>query len=104
LKEGTQAISVFLSKQIKHIEYNEEGSIVTAIKDSKVIKFQSKKTVLAFSPTLYSKISFSPPLPYIKSSLCENLPMGTIIKTNTFYKNAFWRNKGLNGQFLSRNG
>jgi hypothetical protein len=76
LKEGTQAISVFLSKQIKHIhlntpvkhiEYNEEGSIVTAIKDSKIIKFQSKKIVLAFSPTLYSKISFS--LLFLASSL-----------------------------------
>ena len=116
IKGGSQSISNFLAKQLKNtklncpvkqIEYNNEGatiSINSTRKETSTVQFKCKKVILAFSPTLYSKIFFAPSLPCFKSCLSDNLPMGSIIKTNTFYNTAFWRVNGLNGQFLSREG
>jgi monoamine oxidase len=46
---------------------------------------------------LLNQISFDPPLPPLKNQLIQKIPMGSVIKTITFYDNAFWREKGLSG-------
>jgi monoamine oxidase len=46
---------------------------------------------------LLNQISFDPPLPSLKNQLIQRIPMGSVIKTLTFYDHAFWREKGLNG-------
>lgn len=53
---------------------------------------------------LLNSVSFDPPLPPLKSQLIQRMPLGSSIKTITFYKKAFWREKGLNGMVISDSG
>lgn len=55
-------------------------------------------------PSLLGRISFNPPLPSLKNQAIQRIPMGSIIKTITFYKRPFWREKGLAGYFNSDEG
>lgn len=48
----------------------------------------------------YGRLEFKPQLPGPRSQLCQRMPMGSIIKTVTFYKTAWWRNKGFTGSVL----
>ena len=47
---------------------------------------------------LLTHINFEPTLPPLKLQLSQHAPMGSIIKTVTFYKSAFWRERGLTGE------
>ena len=53
---------------------------------------------------LLNSVSFDPPLPPLKNQLIQRMPMGSVIKTVTFYERAFWREKGLNGVLISDSG
>lgn len=50
---------------------------------------------------LLNSVSFEPSLPPLKNQLIQRIPMGSVIKTVTYYKTAFWREKGLNGVLIS---
>jgi monoamine oxidase len=60
--------------------------------------------ILALAPTLYSTIRFEPSLPALKTQLAQRLPMGSIIKTITFYKTAWWRDAGFSGTLFDEHG
>ena len=53
---------------------------------------------------LLNSVSFDPPLPPLKNQLIQRMPLGSSIKTITFYKKPFWREKGLNGMVISDSG
>lgn len=53
---------------------------------------------------LLNSVSFDPPLPALKNQLIQRMPMGSAIKTVTFYERAFWHEKGLNGMVISDSG
>eukprot|EP00914_Ancora_sagittata_P006013 GHVO01012129.1.p1 GENE.GHVO01012129.1~~GHVO01012129.1.p1 ORF type:complete len:413 (+),score=42.71 GHVO01012129.1:67-1239(+) len=57
--------------------------------------------ISAVPTTLLNRVNFDPVLPPLKIQLIQRLPMGSIIKTMTFYKTAFWREKGLSGQMIT---
>ncbi|XP_070553552.1 amine oxidase [flavin-containing]-like [Ptychodera flava] len=42
-------------------------------------------------------MTFSPPLPSLQSQAYQRIPMGSCIKTITYYSKAFWQDKGLSG-------
>lgn len=64
-------------------------------------KYQAKFVISAMPQALLNSVSFDPPLPPLKNQLIQRIPMGSVIKTVTFYKKAFWREKGLNGVLIS---
>ena len=67
-------------------------------------KYQGQFVICAMPQALLNTVSFEPPLPALKSQLVQRIPMGSVIKTVTFYKKAFWREKGLNGVLISDSG
>lgn len=110
-KTGAQSISdaiakylgtrVVLSAPVSLITQTSEG-VSARTRDGRV--FNANYMIFACAPTLYSSISFSPPLPALKRSLGQRLPMGCIIKTVMRYKEPFWRNKGFSGIVVSDKG
>lgn len=58
-------------------------------------------TCLAVARVRYRRISFDPPLPGLRQQMADRLPMGSIIKTVTFYETAWWREKGYSGVMFS---
>ena len=64
-------------------------------------QYQAQFVISAMPQALLNSVSFDPPLPPLKNQLIQRIPMGSVIKTVTFYKEAFWRNKGLDGVLIS---
>lgn len=62
--------------------------------------FTADYVVSAVPLSLLNRIHFEPTLPPLKLQLIQRLPMGSIIKTMTFYDKPFWRSKGYSGQLL----
>merc|ERR1712232_194594 len=60
--------------------------------------FHARYVVVALAPTLYHSLGFSPPLPTLKAQMALKCPMGSILKTNMYYKRAYWREKGFTGE------
>lgn len=67
-------------------------------------KYQAQYVISAMPQPLLNSVSFDPPLPPLKNQLIQRMPLGSSIKTITFYKKAFWREKGLNGMVISDSG
>lgn len=61
-------------------------------------RFRSRYVISAIPQTLLNRISFFPALPPKKIQLIQRIPMGSVIKTLTFYSDAFWKEMGLSGQ------
>jgi monoamine oxidase len=64
-------------------------------------KFESKYIISAMPQAIINRVTFVPPLPALKLQLIQRIPMGSIIKTMTFYDKAYWREKGLSGQMAT---
>ncbi|XP_020603468.1 amine oxidase [flavin-containing] B-like [Orbicella faveolata] len=67
-------------------------------------KYKVSFVICTIPPALLGKISFNPPLPALKNQAIQRIPVGSIIKTVTFYQRPFWREKGLAGYFNSDEG
>ena len=71
--------------------------IIRPIKNNNFIFFlcfQAKYVILAIPPAMNNRILFQPPLPSGRTQLCQRTPMGSIIKTMTYYPRAYWRERG----------
>ncbi|XP_058656568.1 amine oxidase [flavin-containing] A-like [Ammospiza caudacuta] len=62
--------------------------------------YESKYVISAIPPILTTKIHYKPELPPNRNQLIQRLPMGSVIKTMMYYKEAFWRRKGYCGSFV----
>ena len=99
IEGGSQQISLELAKRVP-VELSavvqtlswESTGVKVRCRDGR--EFSAKYTILALSPTLWQKIAFEPSLPDPHIQLSQRMPMGSIIKTVTFYERAFWREKG----------
>lgn len=60
-------------------------------------QLQAKSVIVAIPPPLRQRITFTPDLPAETRSFLQRCPMGSMIKVFAIYKNAFWRDKNLNG-------
>lgn len=105
--EGTAELSARIAKQVgniktnkpvKEIDYSSPQHIKITCNDGSV--FYALQVIIAMSPTLYNTMSFNPVLPFEKSQLSQHMPMGSIIKTNTYYERAFWRESGMSGFYF----
>uniref|UniRef100_A0A9J7YIW4 Amine oxidase n=1 Tax=Cyprinus carpio carpio TaxID=630221 RepID=A0A9J7YIW4_CYPCA len=57
--------------------------------------YKAKYVILAIPPGLNLKIHFNPELPPLRNQLIHRVPMGSVIKCMVYYKENFWRKKGL---------
>jgi putrescine oxidase len=67
---------------------------VTA-RDGMVVK--AKYAIVALPPNLYGRIEFQPPLPAPRMWLTQAAPQGNVIKVLMVFKEAWWREGGMNG-------
>ncbi|KAF2438326.1 amine oxidase [Karstenula rhodostoma CBS 690.94] len=61
----------------------------------------ASKVVVAMSPPLAERITYSPPVSAKRRQLMRRMFIGSIGKANAIYKTPFWRDAGLTGQVLS---
>ena len=66
--------------------------------------YRSRYVISAVPQVLLNRIHFEPPLPPLKFQLIQRMPMGSVIKTKTFYEKAFWRENNLSGQAYAETG
>lgn len=92
---------VKLNKCVIRIKESEDHVILSCADGS---QYKASFVISSLPPALLSRISFNPPLPALKNQAIQRIPMGSIIKTVTFYKRPFWREKALAGYFNSDEG
>lgn len=116
--QGTMAISESVVKflglahvrmecVVRDVNYEQQDNIIVTVeqgKDRQVQRIKCKRIVMAMSPTLWSTVRWTPPLPPGKQQVAQRMPMGSILKTHVFYKEAHWRNKGLSGECFASSG
>ncbi|WP_077488800.1 flavin monoamine oxidase family protein [Sinomonas mesophila] len=85
--------AVKLGAPVRAIAWGEDGVRVTA--DG--VTVAARRVILAVPPTLYSRISYEPPLPRRQHQLHQHLSMGFVIKVHAVYDRPFWREAGLSG-------
>lgn len=66
--------------------------------------FTAPKVVVAMSPPLAGRITYTPPLPAARDGLTQSMPMSNIGKAVAIYDTPFWRAAGLTGQVLTDSG
>ncbi len=71
---------------------------------SGALQVNAKQVVIAMSPPLAARISYSPLLPASRDQLSQRMFMGSEGKAIAIYTTPFWRANGLNGQALSSEG
>jgi len=92
---------ILLDHVVNSISQNEKG---VTVKCRNGTVFKSKYVCIAIPPTLASRIEYEPALPYTRDGITQRIPMGSIIKTHTYYEKPFWREKGFSGQIVSDKG
>ncbi len=68
------------------------------------LRVHARRAVLAMSPALCGRLTFSPALPGRRDQLCQRMPMGAVTKVHVLYDEPFWRSEGLNGQIVAPGG
>jgi putrescine oxidase len=85
--------AVVLGAPVRTLAWGEDG--VRAEADG--VAVAARRAILAVPPTLYSRISYEPPLPRRQHQLHQHLSMGLVIKVHAVYDRPFWREAGLSG-------
>ncbi|NYH54953.1 putrescine oxidase [Nocardiopsis arvandica] len=92
LDEGT----VHLGSPVRTIRWDGDADgRVTVWSDRLTVR--ARRVVVAVPPTLYSRISFEPALPWLQQQMHQHTSMGLVIKVHAVYDRPFWREKGLSG-------
>ncbi|XP_078389983.1 amine oxidase [flavin-containing] B-like isoform X2 [Cetorhinus maximus] len=109
---GAQMISERLAERIGRdrvrlkspaVRVEQEAEGVTITSDGGET-FKGLFAISAVPHAILQKIHFCPPLPALKNQLIQRMPMGSIIKTVTFYHRAFWKERGFSGCSMSDTG
>ncbi len=105
---GTQQISqcmaeqlgsrrVLLQMPVHSIAQTGSGVVVSTPNG----EFSARQAIVAMSPTMTSRIDYTPALPGRRDQLTQKVPMGSTIKCHAVYPTPFWRASGLSGQVFS---
>jgi monoamine oxidase len=103
VREGAGAVSVRLAEPLTpHLKLNESVSRIQWTSSSVVVEtnrevYNCDAVLVTVPPVLYDSLGFQPYLPKEKMILAQRYDLGTCIKTLTFYRDPFWRKKGLSG-------
>ncbi|KAL6048165.1 Amine oxidase, partial [Balamuthia mandrillaris] len=113
---GSQSISIAMAKRlgdrivlnspVRCVEWSDKGVTLTVYPSSKAgpTLYRARFVIVALPPTLYNTLGFEPGLPVLKNQMAQRMPMGSIIKTNMYYKKPFWREKGYSGVIINDQG
>ncbi|CAF0759055.1 unnamed protein product [Didymodactylos carnosus] len=99
LREKLGENKIKLDCPIEKIQWDKSDKLIIIECKNKMI-FQCKHVLLAIAPSLYKTIDFQPPLPEKKQLATNQMYMGSIIKTITFYSKPFWKENGYSGILL----
>jgi monoamine oxidase len=86
---------------INRVEDNNNGE-VTVVKTLDGNEYRTRHLIMALSPAMQAKFHFSPPLPPLRNQLIQKCPMGSVIKVNIYYKEAYWRSRGYCGSSINQ--
>lgn len=110
VKKGTSAIAMALASAIGHGNVlintpvnsitQHSGNFATITTTSEQL-FEAKKVILANPPNTYTKINFSPALPFAKRAIVSRTKPGVYAKMIVSYTSPWWRDAGLVGKFTS---
>lgn len=100
LREKLGADRVLLNHVVKHVKWSSTLNQVRITCTNNRVFF-SRHVIIALAPSLYKTIQFEPELPAKKREATERMYMGSIIKTITVFKRAYWREKGYSGSVLN---
>lgn len=92
--------SIILGSPVASVQQDRCGVTVC----SKRADVAAERIVVAMSPTLSARMTYSPPLPAARDQLAQRMTMGTIAKVVAVYPTPFWRTAGLSGQGTSDQG
>jgi len=67
-------------------------------------RFTAGRAIVTLPPALAGRVLYEPALPAQRDQLTQRMPMGSIIKVNVEYADAFWRGDNLSGQFVADEG
>ena len=85
--------SLRLSQPVEAIHQDDQGVTVRCA----TLCVRAKQVIVALPPTLAGRIRYSPPMPPLRDSLTQRMPMGTALKMMFVYDKPFWRDAGLSG-------
>ena len=100
LRQKLGSDRVLLNHPVKHVEWSSTSDLVRITCTNNRV-FASRHVIIALAPSLYKTIQFEPELPAKKQEATERMYMGSIIKTITVFKRAYWREKGYSGSVLN---
>lgn len=66
--------------------------------------WNAARVIVAVPPQLAAEIAWDPPLPPVQDALFRRLPLGTLMKCDAVYDTPFWREEGLCGMAVLRDG
>lgn len=94
---------VRLNAVVREIDWSTKEEVVLLYEDRSknnkpMVRVRCRQLVIALAPPLYNTMKWYPDLPSVKKQLSQHMPMGSIIKTNMYYKTAWWREKGFCGE------
>ncbi len=76
------------------------GDVVTVTCRGGVVA-KAKQVIVALAPTLAGRIMYDPPLTGVRDQLTQRMPQASAHKSFVIYDEPFWRDEGLNAQFIS---
>jgi monoamine oxidase len=89
--------SLRLRQPVEEIQQDGDGVMVR----STSLTVWATQAIVALPPTLAGRIRYSPPMPPLRDSLTQRMPMGTALKMMFVFANPFWRPEGLSGFALT---
>ncbi len=89
--------AVHLGQPVDAITQDGDGVLVRAA----TLSVRARRVIVALPPTLAGRIRYSPPMPPLRDSLTQRMPMGTALKMMFVYDTPFWRSEGLSGLVLT---
>lgn len=110
LDGGTQLIAIRLAEKLGSIVKLSSPVARIDLKDGiytvsgSDFSAQSGGIVMALSPPLATRITYTPPLPAGRDQMSQRMPMGSLGKAIATYSSPFWREEGLNGHAIGISG
>lgn len=89
--------AIHLGQPVDAITQDGDGVLVRAA----TLSVRARRAIVALPPTLAGRIRYAPPMPPLRDSLTQRMPMGTALKMMFVYDTPFWRSEGLSGLVLT---
>lgn len=86
---------IALKSAARKVDYTSPDVVAVSTHGGEV--FYCRRLIMAMAPVQQLRVEYDPPLSANRTLSLQRWPMGHAIKTFVYYKEAFWRKKGLNG-------